>query len=275
MKLSATRRFSREDLPQAPDWFDQYLAAQNQFNEQVHSAFDGAITVDNMARAIVTVDMTHNTEAVIKNPLPKGMRAVGAKVINSDGLPVDGSVILRNVNSNASTQKLGITALFQPPCGEATVSRTADQAIPNSTGTNFIWDTVVYSKTVDLSLASGVFTFRKAGVVSADAEIFFAGNAAGFREVWFAVSDSTYGNNRWADSAAGPDASISNQKLFNITRSFPVSAGATLSLQVYQTSGVSLNISQGGLTMRNSWSVRYVAPPATYSAKVTLEIIGG
>lgn len=90
MKIDSIRRISREDLEGAPDeeWIDKLLDPVNSTSENVVQALRGNLGfTDNTNSGFKEVDLVHDTETRISNPLkvrPTGIVAVRALKLSSN-----------------------------------------------------------------------------------------------------------------------------------------------------------------------------------------------
>ena len=125
-----------------------------------------------------------------------------------------------------------------------TASRTATQAVANSTATDVLYSTGTNSDYVTVDTATGVFTIKEAGVYFVRANIGWQLNATGGRLMWLTNSANTvYGSTPYeinVSSFSNLYGDSINKMNINFAASF--TAGDTIKVRVLQDSGGSLNL---------------------------------
>lgn len=129
----------------------------------------------------------------------------------------------------------GGTGLVKHPACE--LSRASNQAIPNNAWASVIWDVEAYDTDAlfDTSAGTGVITIRTPGLYAITAQTEFASNSTGIRGLSLVPN---VGKGAWVESGASSNPS----GRMNITLRRKFAVGDTVSVQVIQTSGASLNL---------------------------------
>jgi hypothetical protein len=150
-KVSQNPRIGPEDLAGAPSWMlDNFLPFQNAFNADVYNRINGDIGLANLNDDIVVSKLTHGVEKIIKNPLwdTKRQRPLGIISIRTDGYPVAGQPIWRNI----SPDQIGVTVRFLPP---ESGSGSQGEVISSSTVTSVTLTSGVTANIVSLNATPG------------------------------------------------------------------------------------------------------------------------
>lgn len=115
----------------------------------------------------------------------------------------------------------------------AYITKTVDQSIDHNTITGLTWGTELYD--TESAFASDTFTVPAGwSYADIDCTVFWGANTTGRRDIYILL-DSTiiqYGRT---------DATVSNVIHSASVRGYPVTAGDTITIQVYQDSGGALN----------------------------------
>jgi hypothetical protein len=123
------------------------------------------------------------------------------------------------------------------------VGKAALQSITNSTVTTIAWDVVNHNSGAFVNTA-GVITVPNAGIYAVVMQGAWAANATGIRSLIISASATPYGNALWENDSPATAAGSMNQTLSVLV---PLAAGATISAQVFQTSGGALNFTPSSL----------------------------
>lgn len=92
MKVSAINKLSREDYPDAPNWFARVLDVLNNFMDQVLLALRGKLTFrDNLLNQVIDFEFTHGVQVPFLNQLgqkPEGIIPIVAQgqIISGHGM---------------------------------------------------------------------------------------------------------------------------------------------------------------------------------------------
>ncbi len=92
MKISAINKLSREDYPDAPNWFSRVLDVLNNFMDQTLLAFRGKLTLrDNFLTQAIDYEFTNGVQVPFLNQLsqkPEGIIPIVAQgqVISGYGM---------------------------------------------------------------------------------------------------------------------------------------------------------------------------------------------
>jgi hypothetical protein len=275
-KLQEMKRVGAEDMQGAPEWFiENYLPYQNSFNEDVSARINGDIGVVNTTDAIRRAKMVHGVEKVVANPLGKPgkrPRPIGIVAIDSDGLPVAGSVIWRNV----APDKLGVTVQFAPPFGRIDFEKSANQAaIASNTLVDVTWDVeTIKAGALSHSSGSALVTCASAGIVRVSYDLTFeVGGTAAFGSFigGYIVCSST--SRRFGETRV--QAECANGETINGSDDVRVNAGDQIKIAArHLNSTATARDLRGNSDQACYFRAGYIAPPAGYSANVTFRIMG-
>ncbi len=246
---------------------------------QARFALTGNLTIrDNMYAAVVTLGyvgnstqtLTHGVEYAFQNPLkttPVGFTPIRSfSPGGSTALPVQSAAF----NTTRTDGLMGVTIRFSPPVGAAHVRRDAAQTVTTAQSTTILFDAETYAYG-SMSLTGGSVVLAESGIVAMSYMAgVTSGTAATNRAAWIYVasSSSRYGQN---DNLSPASDALS--WIVSGAQETQLSAGETVGVIVRQDSGGTLNTITS--TSRPRFSVRYVEPPADYSALVTGILWGG
>lgn len=120
-----------------------------------------------------------------------------------------------------------------------TASRTSSQSISNNTVTTLIFNADVTDTTGSLNTSTGVYTVPRAGTAVVMASTLWTGSATGSRQIRIRKGSSQVGG-------AAQDSPGANNFSLVCFAQFPVLAGDTIDVQLFQNSGGALNAAAGG-----------------------------
>jgi hypothetical protein len=203
--------------------------------------------------------LTHGVEAVVTKPTDLSYTVTKGCALSSTGLPVE-SLAVREI----SPTQLGITARYAPPLGALRLTANhTHAAIPHNVETPISWQAVQHSQGANLAWnGSTTITCQAAGIVN-----------VGYSLQYQLVAGNTRRDAIVVDSVAGRFAwtltnSLGDYCFLSGGQDITVTAGRTLQLRAYQSSGVAV-----GLYLYNEFTLRFVAPPDNYSANVSVMLL--
>lgn len=133
MKISAIKKFSREDFSGSPDWFGRFLDEINNFSDQMITMTENNIIYeDNIYCQNIENNFNHGQQIKFLNKLknkPRGLIAVAA-----DGYAIDAAELQYDNGG-----QIGITLYFNKPDTYFQLTRTANQTIPDVTDKQITW----------------------------------------------------------------------------------------------------------------------------------------
>jgi len=269
---------SREDLQGAPDWVDPLLQVSNEFQEQATQQLNRNL----LTGLLLDYKFVHGVELQIKNPLPDIPE--GVKDVRCQGLEVDSSgkttgkfydldvatVRWRPIQTQPSQpQRLGVTVLFAPPLGMASVCRTAAYSTPNAVNDPLPYDTTIFSVgAAALDVTNMGVSCSRAGVVFASYSFEWVASALGTDRKAFLWLNQSTATEIWGRVFHGPTTNaMSGSGLIT------VAAGDVVGVAHNQNTGGTLAFS-GGIR-RHKLDVHYVSPTIGTTGRVTLRFDGG
>ena len=181
MKISAVKKFSREDFTGAPDWFGRFLDEINNFSDQMITFTENNIIYeDNIYCQNVQYNFNHGEQVKFLNKLknkPRGLIAVAA-----DGYAIDAAELQYDNGG-----QIGITVYFNKPDTYFNLTRTSNQAIP--TGADTLVSLQLKSNSIGNGLDWAIVTPTAISCNIPGRYLFcynlaFAGNAVGYRASW-------------------------------------------------------------------------------------------
>lgn len=253
----------------------------------------GRLTLQrDMFASVVVAQLIHETSVRFKNPLRGNSRPIGIRAGNSrervsqSGVGALGPLKrLDQANTDQASKGLPIESLdwdfagdeieiyakFAPPQGCVRLSRTATQSIPDNTDTAINWTVQNYVSGANITHSTtsnpNRITFAKRGVVQIDYSISMA---AATIPLAFLTSDGNLSNR-----FGGVSGMAGN--VFWAAGGCPITinaAGQYVECLVYHNSGGAVDLN-GPSTHYSRLFAKYIAPPASYTADVTLVIEGG
>jgi len=280
-KLSELKRATLEDFPGAPAWFEDYLSFQNAFNEDVFGRINGDISLVNTNNALVSAQCTHGVEVLIRNPLvDKRIRPVGIYAVRTDGLPVTGQPVWRNVSGD----QIGLTVNFAKSVGEdITVALTGNQTIPNNVNTVVAWNGAITvsqpGSALSYDAATSSIVPLERGLYRLTGQSVFNVSAAGTRATYLRINASQIAT---SEVIANVAASLTQQTV-SVDILVNTLTLTSFTMSVSQSSGAGLNIF-GGATLANRaqggvarcfMQATRIRNDETPTAKVLFYVIGG
>ncbi len=243
-----------------------------------HSMLTNGLTLaDNMSAAIVTFNLTHCVEFGIpqgtmkNNARPLFFQPIYTSTDATSRTPALGVQSVDILNYNRADGKVGLTCRFAPPSNMLGVAKNATQT-GLALGTNQVtWQTTEYIQGTFTYTTAGVFTIPESGILKVSCDINIAGNA--IANDWYGVYfNNSTASKRYAQCRVG--APVGTTPRLNTSDEFPVTAGDTYTVQVFQ-GGTVRDIEWTSTTQNTRLALSYTAPPIGYSAYVTGILWGG
>jgi hypothetical protein len=276
MKLGVIQKFTREDAPDAPEWFEQFLAVQNQFQEQTVQALQQNLSIaDNTTSAIASYRMTSGTVLTIANPLRFPLR--GIVPIMANGQVID------SYNVTPIKDKYQIVVHFRPtyaasssPCYLA-LKNAGDITVSTSSAKDLTWDTeTVAESTSDISHSTSSnqerIVINTAGIYEFTIQMAFDNHATGYRIATLLID----GGGVPPTIQMAPSLGTRTQAAGSFIHS--CAAGAIAKMQVWQNSGGNLSHLGGnysGFACKRLDGGGSGVTVSTATADVALLFIGG
>lgn len=293
MKIDALKSISFEDYPDAPEWFERYLSAQNQTTTSLVQAVRGNLSIaDNTTSGFHTSNFTHGVEKLIRNPLK--VSPIGVKAILVERLPTDAASTTLQKVANISMryiqgkdpnapEQLGVMIEYDLKHTKEYIERfnNAGQVLTTATTTPISWASANFTAPADSAItiaSNGGAPLNTRIVVSEPGAYGFLGhltwnsNATGVRQVWASKNTAGAGNTEFRGlsevSAVNGDSTS-----LDFAFAWKLVAGDYVEIFGYQNSGGNLALSTG-LTCPELQAFR-IRNDSTPTARVTLELIGG
>lgn len=238
MKISAVKKFSREDFIGSPDWFGRFLDEINNFSDQMITMTENNITYDdNVYCQNVEYNFNHGEQVKFLNKLknkPRGLIAVAA-----EGYAIDAAELQYDNGG-----QIGITVYLRKHDTYFNLTRTANQSINNNADTAIIWQ--LQSNIIGNGLSWSTISPTHISCIIPGRYLFcyntvFDGNVTGQRVSWMSKNGITtttlsrFGNNNILANGANL-TSMSGSHIFDLKINDYVESWC------YQNSGVALNV---------------------------------
>lgn len=234
MKISAIKKFIKEDFIDAPEWFGRFMDEINIFSDQIITMTENNITFnENVLCQPIEFSFTHGVQQKFENKLSGKPR--GIIVTESSGYAID-SYELRYDNSG----KIGIILYFKTNESSVIAYKTADQPIPSATGTQVTYNTSTQS-------GDGIFFSSNSVVCKIPGRYVFSykniwePDNAGNRYSYIKLNTGASALERYAVTFS-PPCQGGNYTGQTGTQTIDLNAGDTVSIQSLQNKGVDLNL---------------------------------
>jgi hypothetical protein len=160
--ISAAPRIAFEDLPGADKWAEPLLQVQNEINEQIVAALDGALSLtENTTSKLVEVELTHGVARKFRNPLRVPVVAVIPLVAAEQKIA---AWRYSPIQSKLGDQ-VQIAVDYELDHAQPFLSKTNTGAfnVANNTVTTVTWGTTTATRGSAISESAGTFTVSEAG----------------------------------------------------------------------------------------------------------------
>ena len=243
-----------------------------------HSLLNNGLTInENMFAVLATFNLTHCVEFGIppgimkNNARPLFFQPMYTSTDATSRTPALGVQSVDILNYNRADGRGRLTVRFAPPSNMLGVTKAANQTGMGLTANQITWQTTEYIQGTFAYTTAGVFTIPASGIlkVACDINIVASAIAGDWYGVYF--NNSTTGK-RWAQCRVG--AAVGSTTRLNTSDEFPVTAGETYTVQVFQ-GGTARDVEWNSTTQNTRLGLSYVAPPINYSAYVTGILWGG
>lgn len=237
MKISALKKFSREDFSGSPDWFGRFLDEINNFSDQMITMTENNIIYeDNIYCQNIEHNFNHGQQIKFLNKLknkPRGLIAVAA-----NGYAIDGAELQYDNGG-----EIGVTVYFNKPDTYFNLTRTANQVIPDVTERLISWQ--LKSNAIGSGLSWAIGDPTKVLCAIPGRYLFcynfaFDANNAGYRATWMTKNAVTTGTlSRFGFNSLTNNGMV----IWNDTGShcFDLIANDYVQLWCYQNSGGNLD----------------------------------